>query len=139
MKDPSKSPTVIITAIVYTAIFITALSIIAYNEIANGSHSGAIALIAAIIIKGQAAAILAGGIAVAIEAGGYIMIIASYMLEKKREEVREKIANAEREASERAYARVNDELAVYHQRMQAAQESGEPFNEPPPRFSADEE
>ena len=71
------------------------------------------------------------------------MIIASYMLEKKREEEREKIAKAKREATavafNQAYARVNDELAVYHQRMQAAQESGEPFNEPPPRFSADDE
>ena len=84
MKDPTRNPTVISAAIAYAAIFITALSVIAYTKIANGEHSSLIALIAAIIVKGQAAAVFAGGVAIAIEAGGYIMIIASCMLEKKR-------------------------------------------------------
>lgn len=147
MKDPKIGPKIIISMIAYTAIFLTGMALIAYNEITQPPHQGVIATTIQILIKGQAAAIVAGGAAISIETGAYIMVLASYLINKINND-REKavaqsraegIAEGKNQGKNMAYQRANTEFAAYMQRMRAAQESGEPFNESPPYFPTDEE
>ncbi len=151
MKDPKIGPKIIISMMAYTAIFLIGMALIAYNEITQPPHQGVIPTIIQILIKGQAAAIVAGGAAISVETGAYIVVLASYLINKINNE-REKavaqavaegraegIAEGKSQGKNMAYQRANTEFAAYMQRMRAAQESGEPFNESPPYFPTDEE
>ena len=134
MIEIKPSRTRIITAAVYAGLFLIGIAFIAYAEITQPPHESATLTIVAIIIKGQAAAIVAGGFAVAIEAGGYIVIIASIILDREREKAANKAAS---EATSAAYKRANAQTKAYYERMRAALDAGEDFNEPPPYFGKD--
>ena len=134
----------IITAAVYAGLFLIGIAFIAYAEITQPPHESATLTIVAIIIKGQAAAIVAGGFAVAIEAGGYIVIIASVILDREREKAaRQAARKAAREATIKATRkerkRFNEQNKAYYERMRAALDAGEDFNEPPPQFDTDDD
>ena len=155
MKDPKIGPNIIISMMAYTAIFLIGMALIAYNEITQPPHQGVIPTIIQILIKGQAAAIVAGGAAISVETGAYIVVLASYLINKinnerekavaqavaegRAEGIAEGIAEGKSQGKNMAYQRANTEFAAYMQRMRAAQESGEPFNESPPYFPIDEE
>ena len=130
MIEIKPTRTRIITAAVYAGLFLIGIAFIAYAEITQPPHESATLTIVAIIIKGQAAAIVAGGFAVAIEAGGYIVIIASIILDREREKATTK-------ATREAYKLVNEQTTAYYERMRAALDAGEDFNEPPPQFGQD--
>lgn len=140
MKDPGLGPKIITSMIAYTSVFIIGLTLIAHQEITQPPHEGIIPTIVQIILKGQAAAIIAGGVAISVETGAYIVVLATYLINKKREKaVAEGIAQGEIKGAAKAYERVNNELAAYHARMRAAVDAGEPFNEPLPHFSQDDQ
>ena len=128
MIEIKPSRTRMITAAAYAGLFLLGIALIAYVEITQPPHESATLTIVAIIIKGQAAAIVAGGFAVALEAGGYIVIIASIILDKEREK-----------AASKAYKRANEQNKAYYERMRAALDAGEDFNEPPPQFGNDDD
>ena len=128
--------------------FLIGIAFIAYAEITQPPHESATLTIVAIIIKGQAAAIVAGGFAVAIEAGGYIVIIASIILDREREKAarqaarkaaREATIKATRKTRREAYKLFNEQTKAYYERMRAALDAGEDFNEPPPQFHEDDD
>ena len=135
MKDPGLGPKIITSMIAYTTVFLIGLTLITHQEITQSPHQGAIATIIQIILKGQAAAIIAGGVAISVETGAYIVVLATYLINKKREKA---VAEGEIKGAAKAYERVNNELAAYHARMRAAVDAGEPFNEPPPHFPISE-
>lgn len=144
MKDPGLGPKIITSMIAYTSVFLIGLALIAHQEITQPPHDGIIPTIVQIILKGQAAAIIAGGVAISVETGAYIVVLATYLINKKREKaVAEGIAIGEQtgqsKGAAKAYERVNKEIAAYHARMRAAMDAGEPFNEPPPHFSQDDQ
>ena len=60
------------------------------------------------------------------------MIIASIILDKERE----KAAN---KAKREVYKLANAQNKAYYNRMRAALDAGEDFNEPPPQFSTDDD
>ena len=132
MIEIKPSRTRIITAAVYAGLFLIGIAFIAYAEITQPPHESATLTIVAIIIKGQAAAIVAGGFAVAIEAGGYIVIIASIILDREREKAARNAVSKERK-------RTNAQNKAYYERMRAALDAGEDFNEPPPQFGEDDD
>ena len=55
------------------------------------------------------------------------MLLVAHIIENEREK-------AFAEGREEAYADVDRQMKAYYQRMRAALDAGEPFNEPPPRF-----
>ena len=132
MIEIKPSRTRIITAAVYAGLFLIGIAFIAYAEITQPPHESATLTIVAIIIKGQAAAIVAGGFAVALEAGGYIVIIASIILDREREKAASNAVSKERK-------RANAQTKAYYERMRAALDAGEDFNEPPPQFGEDDD
>ena len=140
MIEIKPSRTRIITAAVYAGLFLIGIALIAYAEITQPPHESATLTIVAIIIKGQAAAIVAGGFAVALEAGGYIVIIASIILDREREKAaRQAATQAASEATSQAYRLFNEQSKAYYERMRAALDAGEDFNEPPPQFGEDDD
>lgn len=132
MKDPRLVPKIITSIIAYTTIFLIGTALIAHQEITQPPHQGVIATIVQIIIKVQAAAIMAGGVAITIETGAYAVVLATYLINKKREQA---VAEGIAQGQANAYKCANEENAAYHARMRAALDAGEPFNEPPPYFA----
>lgn len=132
VKDPKLEPKIITSMIAYTAIFLIGITLIAHQEITQLPHQGIAPTIVQIIIKSQAAAILTVGLAITIETGAYIVVLATYLINKKREQA---VAEGLAQGQAQAHKRVNEELAAYHARMCAAIDAGEPFNEPPPYFT----
>ena len=55
------------------------------------------------------------------------MLLVAHILEKELEKAFAK-------GLELAYKDVDRQMSPYYQRMRAALDAGEPFNEPPPRF-----
>ena len=64
------------------------------------------------------------------------MIIASIILDREREKAAKQAAS---EATIKAYRRANAQSKAYYERMRAALDAGEDFNEPPPQFGEDDD
>ena len=63
------------------------------------------------------------------------MLLAAHIIEKERERARaEGREEGLAEGMDKAYEDVDSQMAPYYQRMRAALDAGEPFDEPPPRF-----
>lgn len=131
MRDPTFSPSMVASAIIFSVIFLTGIAIITLHEITQPPHHNAITTIVQIMLKGQAAAIIAGASAITYETGAYIVILAAYVINKQREKA---VAEGVAKGQNNAYQRANAEFAAYLERMRAAQDAGEPFTEPPPYF-----
>ncbi len=85
MKDSNIRSNIISSMVGYTAIFLIGMALIAHQEITQPPHKGVIDTIIQILIKGQAAAIVSGGAAISIETGAYIMVLATYLINKDRQ------------------------------------------------------
>ena len=59
------------------------------------------------------------------------MLLVAHILENEREKA---FAKGLELGRKEAYEYVARQMAPYYQRMRAALDAGEPFNEPPPRF-----
>ena len=55
------------------------------------------------------------------------MLLVAHIIEKEREKAFAK-------GREEAYKDADEQISPYYERMRAALDAGEPFNEPPPRF-----
>ena len=64
------------------------------------------------------------------------MIIASIILDREREKAVNKAAH---EATRKARKLFNAQTKAYYNRMRAALDAGEDFNEPPPQFGIDDD
>ena len=64
------------------------------------------------------------------------MIIASIILDREREKAANKAAH---EATIKERKRFNEQNKAYYNRMRAALDAGEDFNEPPPQFDTDDD
>ena len=59
------------------------------------------------------------------------MLLAAYIIEKEQEKA---FAKGLEQGINKAYKDADEQNAAYYQRMRAALNEGEPFDEPPPRF-----
>ena len=135
----------IISVAVFSVFFILGMALVAWYEIGEVTHDTPLATIIFIIIKGQAVAVVSAGFAGVIEGGAYIVVIAHNIvqrgIEKGRQEgLAEGIAigqdKGRAEGRTEAYADADKQIVDYFRRMREAQEAGEDFNEPPPRFNS---
>ena len=121
----------IISVAVFAASFVLGMGLVSWYEIWEVPNDTALATLIAIVVKGEAVAVVSAAFAGVIEGGAYIVVIASYLVQKSRREGRA-------EGRAEAYADARRQLAAYYKRMQEARERGEEFNEPPPTFREDQ-
>ena len=139
----------IISVAVFSVLFVLGMALVAWYEIGEVTHDTPLATTVFIIIKGQAVAVVSAGFAGVIEGGAYIVVIAHNIvqrgIEKGRQEgLAEGIAighnkgrdEGRTEGRTEAYADADKQIVDYFRRMREAQEAGEDFNEPPPRFNS---
>ena len=105
----------------------------------------------AIIVKGQAVSVLSTALGGVIEGSAYVVVIATYIVQKNREEghaeglaeglkqgrtegLDQGIKQGRTQGIAEAYADANAKNAAYFRRMKDALERGEGFDEPPPTF-----
>ena len=117
----------ILSVVVFSVSFALGMALVTWYEITEVTHDTPLATIIAIIVKGQAVSVVSAGLAAVVEGGVYIVVIASYMVQRGVEKGRE-------EGREEAYEDVEKQLDAYFKRMDAARKAGEDFDEPRPRF-----
>ena len=117
----------IISVAVFSVSFALGMALATWYEIAEVTNDTPLATIIAIITVGQAVAVVSTGLAAVVEGGAYIVVIAHRM-------VQQGIERGKEEGREEAYEDANKQLDAYFERMDAAREKGEDFNEPRPRF-----
>ena len=131
--------------------FVIGMALVSWYEIGEVQHDSALATTIAIIVKGQAVSVLSTALGGVIEGSAYIVVIATYIVQKNREEGHaegraeglaeglkqgrtEGIEQGRSEGIAEAYADANAKNAAYFRRMKEALERGEDFDEPPPTF-----
>ena len=153
----------ILSVAVFSVSFALGMALATWYEITEVTNDTPLATIIAIITVGQAVAVVSTGLAAVVEGGAYIVVIAHRMvqqgIERGKEEGRaegrqegivEGIAighdsgrvegraegrtEGREEGRTEAYEDVDKQLDAYFERMDAAREKGEDFNEPRPRF-----
>ena len=125
----------ILSVVVFSVSFALGMALVTWYEITEVTHDTPLATIIAIIVKGQAVSVVSAGLAAVVEGGAYIVVIASYMVQRGVEKGREEgIAIGENKGRTEAYKDANEQNEAYYKRMRAALEAGEDFNEPPPTF-----
>ena len=117
----------IISVAVFAGSFVLGMGLVSWYEIWEVPNDTALATLIAIVVKGEAVSVVSAAFAGVIEGGAYIVVIASYLVQKSR-----------REGRAEAYADARRQMAAYYKRMQEARERGEEFNEPPPTFREDQ-
>ena len=141
--------------VVFALSFVIGMALVSWYEIGEVQNDTALATTIAIIVKGQAVSVLSTALGGVIEGSAYIVVIATYIVQKNREEghaegLAEGLADGlkqghiqglEQGRSEgrsegiaEAYADANAKNAAYFRRMKEALERGEDFDEPPPTF-----
>ena len=146
----------IISVAVFSVSFALGMALVAWYEIAEVTHDTPLATIIAIIIKGQAVVVVSTGLAGVIEGGAYIVVIAHHIVQRGIEKGRQEglaegiaigqdkgraegrtegRAEGRTEGRDEAYEDADRQIVAYFRRMREAQEAGEDFNEPPPRFN----
>ena len=59
------------------------------------------------------------------------MLLAAHIIQKEQEKA---MAKGLELGIDKAYKDADEQIVAYYQRMRAALDAGEPFDEPPPRF-----
>ena len=103
------------------------MTLTTWHELSQAQDRARLEIIVAIINNAQAVSVAAAGFAALVEAGGYIVLLAAHIIQKEQEKSHAK-------GREEAYKDADQQIVAYYQRMRAALDAGEPFNEPPPRF-----
>ena len=148
---------------VFALSFVIGMALVSWYEIGEVQNDSALATTIAIIVKGQAVSVLSTALGGVIEGSAYIVVIATYIVQKNREEghaegLAEGLKQGRTEGLEQgikqghtqglehglelgrsegiaeAYADANAKNAAYFRRMKEALERGEDFDEPPPTF-----
>jgi len=136
---------------VFALSFVIGMALVSWYEIGEVQDDTALATTIAIIVKGQAVSVLSTALGGVIEGSAYIVVIATYIVQKNREEGHaegraeglaeglkqgrtEGIEQGRTEGITEAYADANAKNAAYFRRMKDALERGEDFDEPPPTF-----
>ncbi len=123
MEPLNLNRTRIISLSAYSAIFALGMALTTWHELSLAQGRAPLEIIVAIIFNAQAVAVAAAGFAAIVETGGYIVLLAAHIIQKERDVARDE-----------AYKDADEQIVAYYQRMRAALDAGEPFNEPPPRF-----
>ena len=136
---------------VFALSFVIGMALVSWYEIGEVQNDSALATTIAIIVKGQAVSVLSTALGGVIEGSAYIVVIATYIVQKNREEghaeglaeglkqgrtegLDQGIKQGRTEGIAEAYADANAKNADYFRRMKEALERGEDFDEPPPTF-----
>ena len=63
------------------------------------------------------------------------MLLAAHIIQKEQEKALAKgLEQGLEQGLDKAYKDADEQIVAYYERMRAALDAGEPFNEPPPRF-----
>ena len=132
---------------VFALSFVIGMALVSWYEIGEVQDDSALATTIAIIVKGQAVSVLSTALGGVIEGSAYIVVIATYIVQKNREEghaegraeglaegLQQGRTEGRSEGIAEAYADANAKNAAYFRRMKEALERGEDFDEPPPTF-----
>jgi len=132
---------------VFALSFVIGMALVSWYEIGEVQHDTALATTIAIIVKGQAVSVLSTALGGVIEGSAYIVVIATYIVQKNREEghaegraeglaegLKQGRTEGRSDGIAEAYADANAKNAAYFRRMKEAMERGEDFDEPPPTF-----
>ena len=132
---------------VFALSFVIGMALVSWYEIGEVQDDSALATTIAIIVKGQAVSVLSTALGGVIEGSAYIVVIATYIVQKNREEghaegraeglaegLQQGRTEGRSEGIAEAYADANAKNAAYFRRMKDALERGEDFDEPPPTF-----
>ena len=132
---------------VFALSFVIGMALVSWYEIGEVQDDSALATTIAIIVKGQAVSVLSTALGGVIEGSAYIVVIATYIVQKNREEghaegraeglaegLQQGRTEGRTEGIAEAYADANAKNAAYFRRMKDALERGEDFDEPPPTF-----
>ena len=71
---------------VFALSFVIGMALVSWYEIGEVQHDSALATTIAIIVKGQAVSVLSTALGGVIEGSAYIVVIATYIVQKNREE-----------------------------------------------------
>ena len=139
MKATIPSWVRISSIVVFALSFVVGMALVSWYEIGEVQDDSALATTIAIIVKGQAVSVLSTALGGVIEGSAYIVVIATYIVQKNREEGHaegraEGLKQGRTEGITEAYADANAKNAAYFRRMKEALERGEDFDEPPPTF-----
>ena len=141
--------------VVFALSFVIGMALVSWYEIGEVQDDTALATTIAIIVKGQAVSVLSTALGGVIEGSAYIVVIATYIVQKNREEghaegraeglaeglkqgrtegLDQGIKQGRTKGIAEAYADANAKNAAYFRRMKEVLERGEDFDEPPPTF-----
>ena len=145
--------------VVFALSFVIGMALVSWYEIGEVQDDSALATTIAIIVKGQAVSVLSTALGGVIEGSAYIVVIATYIVQKNREEghaegraeglaeglkqghiqglehgLEQGRSEGRSEGIAEAYADANAKNAAYFRRMKEVLERGEDFDEPPPTF-----
>ncbi len=155
MKATIPSWVRISSIMVFALSFVIGMALVSWYEIGEVQDDTALATTIAIIVKGQAVSVLSTALGGVIEGSAYIVVIATYIVQKNREEghaeglaeglkqghiqglehgLEQGRSEGRSEGIAEAYADANAKNAAYFRRMKEALERGEDFDEPPPTF-----
>ena len=155
MKATIPSWVRISSIVVFALSFVIGMALVSWYEIGEVQDDSALATTIAIIVKGQAVSVLSTALGGVIEGSAYIVVIATYIVQKNREEghaeglaeglkqghiqglehgLEQGRSEGRSEGIAEAYADANAKNAAYFRRMKEALERGEDFDEPPPTF-----
>ena len=115
------------------------MALTTWRELSLAQDRPPLEIIYAIIINAQAVAVASAGFAALVETGGYIVLLASHIIQQEQEKalakgIEQGIERGIEQGIDKAYKDADEQIVAYYERMRAALDAGEPFNEPPPRF-----
>ena len=135
MQPINPNRTRIISVIAYSVLFALGMTLTTWHELSMAQGRAPLEIIVAIIINAQAVSVASAGGAAIVEAGGYLMLLAAHIIQKEQEKALAKgLEQGLEQGLDKAYKDADEQIVAYYERMRAALDAGEPFNEPPPRF-----
>ena len=135
MQPFNHTRTRIISLTAYSALFALGMTLTTWHELSLAQGRAPLEIIVAIIFNAHVVSVASAGFAAIVESGGYIVVLASFIIQKEQEKAHAKGREEGRgEGRDEAYKDADEQIVAYYQRMRAALDAGEPFNEPPPRF-----
>ena len=131
MEPLNPNRTRIVSVIAYSVLFALGMTLTTWHELSMAQGRAPLEIIVAIIFNAQAVAVASAGGAAIVEAGGYLMLLAAHIIQKEQEKA---LAKGLEQGLDKAYKDADEQNEAYYERMRAALDAGEPFDEPPPRF-----
>ena len=131
MQPLNINRTRIISVIAYSALFALGMTLTTWHELTLAQERAPLDIVVAIIFNAQGVSVASAGFAALVEAGGYIVFLAAHIVQKEQEKAH---AKGREEGEDKAYKDADEQIVAYYERMRAALDAGEPFDEPPPRF-----